>query len=535
MASQAHAAPGEPFDLAGFRGEAVPSLIKAIHTQLLPDPMAVAQAGEPLRPSMSRLTSKVLLDGHGAVLLKVHRTRSLGERLQSGVRRSRARQEYLAARFLDAAGLPVAEPLAYGERRRGGLLQDSFFVAAFLPDVRTVREAWQTQPAEKHHFFLKRLARLIRAMHDAGGDHRDLHAGNVLAGPGPGDACALYLTDLHRSRMGADVPRAARVAGLARWLHSLQDVIAGDHWSYVLDQYRGDDPDDSLALPEVVSYARRLERTRRASRGKRCFKESTVYTRDIGRGRGARRRAFPQERLEAVLAAHDAVVGSGGDAVAKAGRKGVVTRHGDAVVKERRPTSAWGRLRDRLSPWRQAAGYRNAHMLDVLGVGVAKPLAYVHRDGRFLTVYEDLSKLPRLDHFARELYAGSDRARQVRLREANAAWLGMLHRAGIYHGDLKGVNILVEEGPRVLDFRLIDTDHCRFFPYPESVDARRCMKNFSQLAASIPTSVSRSERLRWFRHYDYFDDGWVMDEKAIARDVAALLAQKIVVVDEPIE
>jgi len=533
--SAGSAAEAQAFDLAGFRGEVVPELESVLHTQVLHDPMAVAQAGESLRPSMSRLTSRVVLPDYGTVLLKVHRIRSSTERMQSLVRRSRAHQEYRAARFLDAAGLPVAQPLAYGEQRRGGMLHASFFIAAFLPNVRPVHEVLPVQPADKRRALLGRLSVLIRAMHDAGFDHRDLHSGNVLAGPGPGDACALYLTDLHRSRMGASVPRAARLASMARWLHSLQAVLTPEEWMVVLDRYQTDGGRCELPTADVMDAVRKLERRRRASRGKRCFKESTVYTRDVGAGRGARRRDLSLERLEAVLRAHDREAQPGRPGLAKAGRKGVVTRHGDIVVKERRAASAFGRLRDRLAPQRHAAGYRHAHMLGVLGVGTAKPLAFVQRDGRTFTLFEDLSKLPRLDHLARELYAGSDRRRQVALREASALWLGALHAGGVYHGDLKGVNVLVEEGPRVVGFRVIDTDHCRFFPYPKPVDARRCVKNLAQLAASIPVSVTRSERLRWYRLYRHVAPAPMKDTRAVASEVAAALAQKIVVLDEPIE
>lgn len=529
------AAAVEPFDLAGFRGEAVPSIVSTLHTRLLPDPMAVAQAGAPLRPSMSRLTSKVVLEGYGTVLLKVHRTRSAAERLQSLVRRSRARQEFLAARFLDAAGLPVAAPLAYGERRAGGQLRDSFFVAAYLPDVKPIHDVLPVQPVEKRALLLGRLSALIRRMHDAGFDHRDLHAGNVLAGPGPGEACALYITDLHRSRMGAPVARAARRDALARWLHSLQDQLDAKEWMHVLEAYHGDAEQVEVPTGDVTAAVRRLERIRRGSRGKRCFKESTVYTRDVGRGRGARRRDFPQERLDAAIAAHERESRPGSEGLAKANRKGVVTRHGDVVVKERRSEALLGRMRDAVLPSRHAAGYRNAHMLGVLGVGTAKPLAFVQRDGRTYTLFEDLSKLPRLDHLARTLYAGTDRRRQRALRDASALWLGALHNGGVYHGDLKGVNVLVEQGPRVVGFRLIDTDRCRFFPYPDPVDRRRCVKNLTQLAASIPVTVTRTERLRWYRRYVMRAPEFMRDERAIATEVAAGLAKKIVVVDEPIE
>ncbi len=264
-----------------------------------------------------------------------------------------------------------------------------------------------------------------------------------------------------------------------------------------------------------------------------CFGEGGEFTRDVGAGVGVRRRELPRERLEAVLAAHDEALRASDDPrVAKRARKAVVTRHGDLVVKENVPLGLVGRIKDRLAPGRHRAGYRNAHLLEVLGVSTARPYAWLRRDGRVFAVYADLSRSERLDHRARRLYGTQDRQAQARLRGAAAAWLGRLHRDGIYHGDLKGVNVLVRDRDGEPDFALIDTDRVRFFP--REVDHRRRVKNLSQLAASIPVSVSRPERLRFFLRYAE-GTSFGEDARRVAREVQAQLARKIVVRDEPIE
>ena len=519
-----------PFSVGGCRGLVLREAALAIRAHVLPDPMAAAKAGRVLRPSVSRLTSRVSLGPSGAALLKVHRVRSLGERLLSCVRGGRARQEWRASRYLGAAGLPVPPALALGEARRLGMLRGSFFAARFLPGLRPAHEALDGQPPDKRDALLERLAVLVRAMHDRGFDHRDLHSGNVLAGPGPGDECQVVLVDLHRSRLGVRVGAAARARALARWLHSLAGLLDSSARVAWLARYCGSEEEARALLPGIERRMARLERVRRASRGKRCLKESTVYTLDVGRGRGARRRDLALGALDAALAAHDRAADPQASGFLKRSRKGRVTRHDGIVVKERCPTSLISRLRDRLAPARHAAGYRNAHMLGVLGVGTARPLAWVRRDGRVFTLYEDLSTRTRLDHLARDLHARGGRAEQVRLREASAAWLGRLHREGIYHGDLKGVNVLVD--PVSMELALIDTDACRFFGQP--VDDRRRVKNLAQLAASIPRSVTRTERLRWYRRYAEAL-GVHEDVRRVAKAVAEALKPKIVVVDEPIE
>lgn len=530
------ASPAEivPFSLAGFRGSVRRAAESAVHTRLLPAPEERVREGRVLRRSNARLTSRVFWEGLGPVLLKVHRARSLGERLLSLVRTGRATAEWDAAAYLAATGVPVPQPLAVGEQRRLGMLEVSFYAARFIEGIGPVHDALAAQPEDKLRALLLRLALLIRGMHDAGFDHKDLHSGNLLCGPGPGDRCRLIVADLHRCEWGASVSDRARRRGIAQWLHSLSgDLGPGGRMRWIAS-YLGDAERSTVRrwFGHIERRIRRMERTRRLSRGKRCFKESTVYTRDIGPGWGARRRDLPTQRLEAALQDHAAAVGQADERLLKAGRRGNVSRHSDLIVKERVAPGPLARLRDACFPRRHAAGYRHAHMLGVLEVGTARPLAYVRRQGHSFTLYEDLSRFPRLDHLARDLFRRGTLLQRRGLIRDSAEWLGRLHREGIYHGDLKAVNVLVEQVGLPFRFHVIDTDRCRFSSDP--VDRRRRIKNLSQLAASIPICVTRTDRLRWYRRYAQVSaiDGETAD---VAQDVAAQLARKIVVIDGPIE
>ena len=60
------------------------------------------------------------------------------------------------------------------------------------------------------------------------------------------------------------------------------------------------------------------------------------------------------------------------------------------------------------------------------------------------------------------------------------------------------------------------------------------MKNLGQLAASIAVRVTRTERLRWYRRYAA-ELGLEHDERRTADLVAAVLARKVLVIDEPID
>lgn len=253
---------------------------------------------------------------------------------------------------------------------------------------------------------------------------------------------------------------------------------------------------------------------------------------DVGVGRGVRRADLPRDRLDRALVEHDEALAAGDERVAKIARKSVVTRHGDLVVKEHVPLGPWGRVRDRLAPYRHVTGWRNARRLLDLGVDTATPLAWLRREGRVFALYEDLTRLDRLDLTAFRLYAEPETASRNRLRDRVADWLGGLHRRGIYHGDLKGSNVLVREDVDPVSLPLIDTDRVAFFPGP--VDDRRRVKNLAQLGASMPVMVTQRERLRFIRRYaDVFGSG--PDLRHMAKEVEAQLARKTLVVDEPLE
>ena len=142
----------------------------------------------------------------------------------------------------------------------------------------------------------------------------------------------------------------------------------------------------------------------------------------------------------------------------------------------------------------------------------------------------------------RRLYGGGTRSEQARLRQASADWLADLHARGIYHGDVKALHVLVEQGdlvdggPEAPRFVLIDTDRLKLLG--ARVGVARRLKNLAQLDASIPVTVTRTERLRWWRCYSErlgAGDLEPQAERRLMRRLAALLARKRRVVHASIE
>lgn len=513
---------------------------------VLRDPEGTLRAGTVLREVSGRLTAHVNLPDLGDVLVKWERETSFIDRFRRFARPPRARAEYDASKHLEAAGLPVPRSLLLAQRPIGWQAVETVYVAEWLPGRRTLAEALAAAEERAARALLTRVGALVKRMHAAGYDHRDLHGGNLLVGSGPhgrrpeGDSAGaedLHLIDLHRGAVGGP-PGEERVhAALARLLVSLrldredararrEALLAG--YLDTLDPYPRAALEHALA-PAVAGFRRHDV----AKHDLYALEDGPHFVTERTLGHGVVRRHVDAEAVAQALAEHDRALAAQDARVLKDGRKSAVTRHALFVVKEARATGAWARFKRRLAPGRLAAGHVNAHRLEVRGIDTARSCAFLRRpDGRVFTVYEDLGRFPRLDHRAAALWRGGDRAHQIALRDASANWLADLHRSGVYHGDVKGVNVLVGGTPAAPRLYVVDTDRCRFLRRP--VSPRRRWKNLAQLAASIERVVTRTERLRWWRTYAA-RAGLGDDLRTAAARVAALVARKLVVVDAPIE
>lgn len=74
-----------------------------------------------------------------------------------------------------------------------------------------------------------------------------------------------------------------------------------------------------------------------------------------------------------------------------------------------------------------------------------------------------------------------------------------LHKANVYHADLKGGNILVKEiGENKWKFFYLDLDTVSF---KKVITESEIIKNLTQLNASLPNDFSFSDRVRFFKNY----------------------------------
>ena len=557
----------ELVDDRGLHWRIDPAYADAVRRSLLPhfDELSRRPGVDVVKRNNVRTVMRFALDVDGMlqqVYLKRYHAPGSFEAIKRTLFGSRARHEWEMATALEAAGIRTAHPIAWAEKRRFGVVVDAAYLCVGLVDAidfcpyvesRAPEPERDTADALRRRTLLGELARRVRRMHDRGLDHGDLHGGNVLVVP---DAThrdvELHLIDLHRaSRRAGPVPLRTRVARVAQLLHSIRSVAdASARYRFVRDYAAGLDGIGEIKhlVHEIERRIIARERRRLLSRSKRSLTRSSRF--DLDRKDGFSvwfRRTHPAARLvDAVRDLDRAGPRPDDPAVFKRGPRAIVTRgrvrgpwgEESVVIKEYRPRRLRHALASMLGRSRGRAAWFNGNALVVRKVRVARPYGWlVARRGPFvrrdLVVMEDVSVHgERLDHHLLRRFRAGELGRTERraLIDLGARFVAGLHRAGIYHGDLKACNLYVgedDEGRREL--RLVDYDDVRF---GWTVSERRRVKNLAQLSASIPRCVSRSDRLRFFLACAPADaPRW----REIARAVDRECASKIVVDMDPIE
>ncbi len=142
--------------------------------------------------------------------------RSAGlQRLKTLFSPSKAVKAWRGAKALEAAGIETPGPLAYLERRAGGTVAESYFVARRIPTLSEIRALFQNPAPGGLRPLLSALAASVAALHRAGLLHRDLSDGNVLVREKGGGFKFIYL-DTNRVRSRRRLGASVRARNLVR-------------------------------------------------------------------------------------------------------------------------------------------------------------------------------------------------------------------------------------------------------------------------------------------------------------------------------
>lgn len=157
----------------------------------------------PVSCNKTDMAGQSLPEGAASVIVKSFRRPVWLRRLIYGlVVKSKARRSFEYACLLKDKGLETPAPVAYVERRRWGLLQDSYYVSLASACPYTMNDLIGHPEFPHRNEYLNAVARFTARLHEAGIRHADYSCGNILLGMENGEV-RVEIIDLNRLRFGA--------------------------------------------------------------------------------------------------------------------------------------------------------------------------------------------------------------------------------------------------------------------------------------------------------------------------------------------
>lgn len=171
--------------------------------------------------------------GRERIAVKRYDRPALKRKLKDIFRISKAVREWKVGNWLWERGVPVALPLAVGERRRWRILKDSFLISRAIKEahqlgqyILTLHPPLAAEARRKKREVITLLAKELRDIHDKGFFHGDLNASHIMVKVGAGKRPAFYFVDFESSKVGRKVYSRQWVKELARLNESMPSFIS---------------------------------------------------------------------------------------------------------------------------------------------------------------------------------------------------------------------------------------------------------------------------------------------------------------------
>ncbi len=475
-----------------------------------------------------RISMFVHLQESGEVIfLKRYKCRGLKDIFKYFFFTSKAASEWKNMNRFLKEGIPVALPLAKGEKRRFNFLLDSYLVTKAFVDARPLRsyveQCLRTGKTPdvliQKKILIKKLAQLVQKIHAEGFFYRDLHAGNIMVVKSDGGEPELYPVDFHKVWHMKKIPLWMRIRDLAQLKNSITASRA-DQVRFLREYAKGCNlfsNNFKFNAYRIEVKAEKLWRAHLKSRTKRCVVNSSEFAvqKDFTHSL-YHNKCYTKEFLNEIIKAYRVALDTGNLKVLKKTPKETVAmiagiqngKELKVLVKESTFTYLLSALRYNFCKSRAKKYWIASRGLKVRGIETPLSLAFIEKkmigfpkQNILLTEYIDQAL--ELNDYVLKNFKGvlskEEMRKKGRFLEEFAEKLRDLHDRGIYHADLKSNNILVKEkNDDGWQFYFIDLDRVAF---KQCLSFGQRSNNLAQINASVAGCVTPSDRLKFFRAY----------------------------------
>jgi tRNA A-37 threonylcarbamoyl transferase component Bud32 len=510
--------------------------------------------------------------------VKYYARRGWLARLKHAVRGPACLSEWNGGIFAIQTGLPAVRPAGYCETVRYAGRECSVLVTEAIEPATALDDFWlllQSDPdgmrrRTDSRQLVELLGEMIAKAHQAGFEHLDMHAANILVEPIAPRRYRTAFVDLQSARLGKPLTERAVVRNLAQlnqwfWRHSSTADRVRFLRSYLRwrNEYEGQCAHSrplSMDLRQLVTalarhadvHADRLwrQRDRRVMREGRYFSRvrlpggwrGIVYVQSKRRSEESKASGLVLNRAWWKTKLSDPLRWFRETPDCKNSHSAAVTRalleHDDGaipvIIKRPRARNWLRRLRNWLLPSRSRRAWRVGHGLLHRDLPAARPLALLERrlgpitlDSLVITEAVpgavDLEAFVRREHARhspREWWRLKHRLGQSLVRE-----IRRLSERGFEHRDCKASNLLVTAEPAA---RLvwIDMDGLRASrPGATSIDLRVLTRLFVSLREA--PGVTRSDAVRFLKNYCARFGSDPRQWRGVWRSVSQLASAKI--------
>jgi len=491
------------FSEGEVRGWLRKDLVSLLPQAFFKDPVSFIDGlnGQVIKASRLRWAAIFELSEKGRFFVKRDRTKGWAERIKYLLLPSKARKEWLLAFRLRKKNLDVPIPLGWIEKGRWGLISESYYFSEAIGSGTSLIDFLDSEMKVA----IEPLAKKVRAFHNAGLFHKDLHGGNFLW-----NGESFFLTDLHRAEILRSVSLDQRLKNLSHLFHSLRSHWGREDFLRFLRSYYGEESLDQkkieTGLRKILSSMEKLQRRWWKSRTKRCLKESTEFSRRKEAGTMVyHRRDFSPDRINEVIRTHLAILEEVPTRLLKQAPESVVSLvnagERNVCVKQFRYPHCIDRLKEHFRTSKGLRAWIAANGLKIRNVPCLGVMAYVEKKNGFgikesFLLMETSEKGQEMDRY---IFKGFQSVQKKRLFiKSFALWYSRLAQKEIFHRDMKACNILVSEEGDDWRFQLLDLEDVRLNRQPNGGEVFR---NLLQLNTSIPKGITHADRMRFYREY----------------------------------